>query len=266
MLKLKLDRPLAVFDIEATGLSPRSDRIVELSLARLMPDRSRTTHTFRVNPGISIPPEATALHGISNADVATCPPFVTIAKEILGLFDGCDLGGYNIARFDIPMLEEEFLRVGLRFTVDNRRILDAQRIFHRREPRDLTAALAFYCGEMHLDAHGAEADVMATIRVLEGQFERYSDLPLDMDTLDDYCNPRDPSWVDRTGKLKWLNNEVVLNFGRKKDESLRELIAHDAGFIKWMLKSDFPRDVQDIIRNAIEGKWPQRPPAPPVIE
>ena len=259
MLKLKLDRPLAVFDIEATGLNPRSDRIVELAVTRLMPDRTRTSHAYRVNPGIPIPAEATAMHGITDADVASCPPFVSVAGEILKRFEGCDLAGYNIGRFDIPMLEEEFLRVGQKFSMDDRRILDAQRIFHQREPRDLTAALAFYCGEMHLDAHGAEADVTATIRVLEGQFERYSDLPHDMEKLDEYCNPRDPAWVDRTGKLRWRKNEVVLNFGRKKDTPLRELIDHDPGFIKWMLKNDFPRDFQDILRSALEGKWPQPP-------
>jgi DNA polymerase-3 subunit epsilon len=259
MLKLKLDRPLAVFDIEATGVNPRTDRIVELALVRLMPNKSRTTHAFRVNPGIPIPPEATAIHGISDADVAACPPFVTLAEEILKLFEGCDLGGYNVARFDIPLLEEEFLRVGMKFAMNDRRILDAQRIFHKREPRDLTAALAFYCGEMHLDAHGAEADVDATIRVLEGQFSRYSDLPRDMDKLDEYCNPRDPTWVDRTGKLRWHNKEIVLNFGRKKDVPLKELIENDPGFVKWMLKNDFPRDVQDILRNAMTGQWPMPP-------
>ena len=260
MLKLKLDRPLAVFDIEATGVNPRSDRIVELAVVRLLPDKSRTTHVFRVNPGIPIPPETTAVHGITDADVAACPPFVSIADEVVRIFEGADLCGYNVARFDIPMLEEELVRCGRKLNTDGRRIVDAQRIFHRREPRDLTAALAFYCGEMHLNAHGAEADVTATIRVLEGQFERYSDLPRDIDELDEYCNPRDPTWADKTGKLRWRGQELVLNFGRKKDTPLRELVKEDPGFIKWILRSDFPRDVQEIVRNALAGNWP-RPPA-----
>lgn len=256
---LRLDRPLAVIDIEATGTSPRADRIVELAIIRLMPDGTRSTHTFLVNPQVPIPPETTEIHGISDSDVADSPTFGEIAPEVFRLLEGCDLAGYNILRFDIPMLAEEFLRANTPFDIDGRRIIDAQRVFHRREPRDLTAALAFYCGEMHFDAHGAESDALAVIRVLEGQFKRYPDLPRDIDELDAYCNPRDPSWVDRTGKLKWVNNEIVLNFGRKKGESLRTLIRNDPGFIKWMLKSDFPRDMQEIVANALEGKWPAPP-------
>ena len=261
MLKVKLDRPLAVFDIEATGLNPRSDRIVELSIVKLVPGQKRSIHTFRVNPGIPIPPEASAVHHISDADVAQCPPFISIAREALDILDGCDLAGYNILRFDVPILAEEFLRVRMEFKLDGRRILDAQRIFHRREPRDLTAALQFYCGEMHLDAHGAEADALATLRVLEGQFEKYPDLPEDMNALHDYCNPRDPDWVDSTGKLRWVSGNIVLNFGRKKDTPLRDLLRDDPGFVKWMLRSDFPRDVQDILRDTMEGKWPKPPEA-----
>jgi DNA polymerase-3 subunit epsilon len=256
---MELDRPLAFFDLEATGISPRADRIIELSIVKILPDHSQSTHTYRVNPGIPIPPEATRIHGISDSDVANCPRFQDIAPETFGILEGADLGGYNIIRFDIPMLTEEFLRAGLRFTPDGRRIVDAQRIFHKREPRDLAAALAFYCGEMHLGAHGAEADALATIHVLEGQFQRYSDLPHDIVALDKYCDPRDPSWVDRSGRLRWRENEVVLNFGRKKGELLREIIAKDPDFVKWMLRSDFPADFREIIVHAAEGKWPQPP-------
>lgn len=259
--KWKLDRPLAVFDIEATGINVRTDRIVEIAIVKLMPKGKRESFVFRVNPGIPIPPEATKIHGITDADVADLPRFAAIAKQLNEILEGCDLGGYNLIHFDIPVLIEEFLRANIKFDIDNRRILDAQRIFHKREPRDLTAALAFYCGEMHLDAHGAEADVLATIRVMEGEFEKYQDLPRDMDELDKYCNPRDPSWVDRMGRLKWLKGEIVLNFGKKKDTSLRSLIEDDPNFIKWMLKSDFPRDMQEIIKNATEGRWPTPPAA-----
>ena len=259
MFKWKLDRPLAILDIEATGTTPRADRIVELAIVKLNPDQTRSVHTCRVRPEIPIPASATEIHGISDADVATCPLFKEIAEEILKTLDGCDLGGYSVTRFDIPMLTEEFLRAGIKFDIDGRRIIDAQRVFHRRQPRDLAAALAFYCGELHVGAHGAESDVLATIRVLEGQFEKYSDLPRDMDALHEYCNPRDPGWVDRTGKLKWENGEIVLNFSRKKGKSLRHLIVDDSSFIKWMLKSDFPRDMQDIVKNAVDGKWPRKP-------
>jgi DNA polymerase III subunit epsilon len=259
----KLERPLAIFDIEATGTSPRVDRIVELAIVKIMPDGTRTRHVYRVNPGMPIPPEATAIHKITDADVVNCPLFGAIAQEIRDLLEGCDLGGYNVGRFDIPMLQEEFLRAKMKFDVDDRRVVDAQRIFHRKEPRDLTAALAFYCGEMHLDAHGAVADTDATVRVFEAQFERYADLPRDVVALDAYCNPREANWVDRTGKLKWDGGEVVLNFGQKKGTRLRALVENDKGFINWILRSDFPRDMKDIVEGATKGQWPSPPAAAP---
>jgi len=260
---LTLDRPIAFFDIEATGISPRADRIVELCIIKISKDKRQATHTFRINPQIPIPAEVVAIHGISDADVADCPAFPAVAREIADVLEGCDLGGFNIGRFDIPMLSEEFTRAGVPFDVESRRILDAQRIFHQKEPRDLTAALAFYCGEMHLGAHGAEADVVATIRVFEGQLERYPDLPHDVEALDAFCNPQDPIWVDRTGKLRWIDGQVALNFGRQKGALLKVLVSSDPNFIKWMLRSDFPADTREIVENAMQGKWPTPPGAPP---
>jgi DNA polymerase-3 subunit epsilon len=251
MLNVKLDRPLAIFDIEATGTNIRTDRIVELAVVKILPAEGKEVHVFRVNPEMPIPAEAAAIHGITDADVAHCPPFKAVAPKIFRLFDGCDLGGYNVLRYDIPLLQEEFTRASLNFTLEGRRVLDAQRIFHRKEPRDLTAALSFYCGEMHVDAHGAEADALATLRVIEGQFARYPDLPQTMEDLDAYCNPRDASWVDREGRLKIENGEIVLNFGKKKGESLKALARNDPGFLKWMLKGDFPSDTKEHVRKAL---------------
>jgi DNA polymerase-3 subunit epsilon len=263
MLPLKLDRPLAALDIEATGITPLADRIVELAIIRVAPDGTRETRTWRVNPGIPIPSEATAIHGIRDADVAACPPFVRIAEEVYYFLEGCDLVGYNLARYDIPMLTEEFRRADVRFDVDNRRVIDAQRIFHRREPRDLTAALAFYCGATHDGAHGAVADAEATLRVLEGQFAKYPDLPRDLDALNAYCSPRRANWVDRVGRLRWENGEVVLNFGRMKGTSLKTLIADEPGFLQWLLRGDFPRDTKEIVKNALANRWPEPPKSPP---
>lgn len=261
MASLQLDRPLAVFDIEATGVNPRTDRIVELAIHRLHPDGSRDRHVFRINPEMPIPPEVSEIHGITDADVADCPTFEQRAEEVEALLAGCDLCGYNVLRFDIPMLEEEFLRAKKRFDATQCRVVDAQRIFHRREPRDLSAALRYYCGDEHADAHGADADVDATIRVLEGQLRMYEDLPRDVAALDAYCNPRDPDWTDRTGRLRWVDGEITINFGKKKGMLLRQLAVAETSYLRWILRSDFPRDTQDIVREALEGRFPEPPDA-----
>lgn len=261
MFQWKPSRPFAVIDIEATGANARTDRIVELAVIKILPGGERTTRVFRVRPTIPISAEAESIHGIRNEDVANCPLFADIAREVAAELAGCDIGGYNVLRFDIPMLAAEFERANIPFDLDTRRVVDAQRIYHRREPRDLTAALAYYCGEAHVNAHGAEADAIATIRVLEGQFAKYADLPSGVDDLDHYCNPRDPSWVDRAGRFKWADGEIVCNFGKKAGVKLKELVATDPGFIKWILRSEFPPDTQELMRHALEGRYPA-PPAP----
>ncbi len=256
---------MAVFDIESTGTSPRADRIIDLAIVKFTPQGGRELRAYRINPGMPIPPESTRIHGIGDADVANAPTFAAVAADIRGFLEGCDLAGYNILRFDIPMLAEEFQRVGTPLDLNNRRIVDAQRIYHRREPRDLTAALAFYCGELHLDAHGAAADVDATIRVLEGQFQRYADLPHDVPALHEYCDPKKPEWVDRAGRLAWRNGEAVVNFGKNKGAPLRRLATDDPNFLKWMVRGDFPLDTRQIVTDAIAGIFPKPPvlPAPP---
>lgn len=259
--RLILDRPLAVFDIESTGTSPRADRIIEIAVVKLLPGNKRITKVWRLNPQMPIPPESTQIHGITDADVADCPVFTEVATDIHAFLENCDLCGYNAIRFDIPMLIEEFIRADIVFNTDELRLIDAQRIFHRREPRDLTAALAYYCGEMHFDAHGAEADAEATLRVLEAQLQKYSDLPSDLNELHEYCNPKDPNWVDKTGKLKWTNGHVVINFGKRKGELIEDLIKTDPSFIKWILNSDFPADTREIIKNSMNNIWPQKPQA-----
>jgi DNA polymerase-3 subunit epsilon len=259
MEKWDLDRPLAFFDIEATGISPRTDRIIELAIIKLLPpDGERIQKVYRINPEMPIPPEATDIHGISDDDVKDCPTFDQLAKDILDMLEGCDLAGYNIIRFDIPMLTEEFMRAKIRFDASTRRIIDAQRIFHKKEPRDLAAALMYYCHEEHQDAHGALADTDATLRVLEGQLKMYDDLPHDMASLSEYCNPKDPSWVDQAGRLKWEGSEVVLNFSKKKGMSLRNLAQEDPGFLRWMIRSDFPMDTREIVKNALDGIFPEK--------
>ncbi len=261
---IHLDRPLAVFDIEATGTNPRTDRILELAIVTLFPSGRREVRSWMFNPGRPIPIESIAIHGITDEMVADCPTFAERALSVSQAFEGCDLGGYNHTRFDIPILQEEFARVDMPFDVDGRRIFDAQRIFHKREPRDLTAAVKFYCdGADLVDAHGAEADARATVRVLEGQFRKYPDLPRDPDELDRLINERDPFNVDRAGRLRWLDGEVTINFGKKKGERVRDLVENDKGFLKWILKADFPLDTREIVADILRGKWPSPPAVTP---
>lgn len=258
-LPIQTDKPIAFFDIESTGVNIRADRIIDLTIIKVHPDGRRDTHNFRVNPGIPIPVEVSRIHGIYDADIKDCPPFKSVAKQIADIFEGADLGGYNILRFDVPLLQEEMARAEVRFVVEGRRVVDAQRIFHRREPRDLSAALMFYRGKKHEGAHGALDDVIATIEVLEGQYEKYADLPRNIEALNEYCNPRNPSWADSSGKLKWVNGEVAINFGKKSGAKLRDLVKLEPNYLRWMLDQSFPRDVTEIVSNAMKGKYPEPP-------
>jgi DNA polymerase-3 subunit epsilon len=259
--RLRLDRPLVVFDLEATGLNKRADRIVSIALVRYEPGGGAQQVNYLLNPGIPIPEETTAIHGITDADVKDAPTFAEMAEILAGHFAGADLAGYNLLGYDVPLLTEEFARASRPFSLEGRRILDAQRIFFRNEPRDLSAALRYYCGESHDNSHDALGDVLATIRVLDGQFRKYPELPADMDALNEYCDPRDPSWVDRAGRLKWARSEVVFNFGKFQGQSLRDTVSGDPNFITWLLRSDFPDDTKQIVRDAVNGKYPPPPPA-----
>lgn len=254
--KLNLKRPLAVFDIESTGVNPRLDRIIELSIVKVLPDGSREVKTWLVNPEMPIPRESTEIHGITDKDVATCPPFIFIVDEVDAFLADCDLGGYNILHFDIPILEEEFTRCGRDLGASSRHVIDAQKIYHKKEPRDLSAAVRFFCGREHVGAHGAEADALATLDVIEGQFERYGDLPTTIDGIEREFNNLDPANVDRAGRFRWENGEVVVNFGKKKGSKLRDLAKDDRSFLKWMVKGDFPIDTRKIAEDALEGIFP----------
>ena len=260
--RLRLERPLVVFDLEATGLNKRTDRIVSIALVRYEPSGSVEQVNYLLNPGIPIPEDSTAIHGITDADVAGAPTFSEMAEALAAHFAGADLAGYNILGYDIPLLTEEFSRANRPFSIEGRRVLDAQRIFFRNEPRDLSAALRYYCGESHDNSHDALGDVLATIRVLDGQFRKYPELPDAMEALNEYCDPRDPAWVDRAGRLKWVKGEVAFNFGKFQGQLLRDAVSSDPNFITWLLRSDFPDDTKQIVRDAVNGKFPAPPRVP----
>ena len=260
MFPLKLEKPLVVFDIESTGTSPRKDRIIELAAIKVRPDGSEESRCWLLNPTVPIPPETTAIHGISDEIVALCPTFADKADEIFGFFLGCDLSGFNADRFDIPCLEEEFARVGLNFAASSRKHVDVQRIYHRMEPRDLTAAVRFYCDRDHAGAHGAEADTRATLDVLKAQMAKYPSLPKDVAAMDEYLVPRDPLNADRNGLLRWMGGELCINFGKKKGDSLRRLLLNEPNYLRWIVKGDFDGEVRMIVKDLLDNG--RLPPAP----
>jgi DNA polymerase-3 subunit epsilon len=259
MFPIELKRPLVRFDIESTGVSPRKDRIVELAAIKVMPDGSEVSKCWLLNPTIHIPEETTEIHGISDEDVKDCPTFVDSADEIFEFFKDADISGFNADRFDIPCLEEEFARAGYNFGASRRKHVDVQRIFHKKEPRDLSAALMFYCDRVHNGAHGAEADTKATLDVLKAQLLRYSDIPRDVEAIDEWIAPHDPLNADRQGLIRWKNGEWTINFGKKKGESLKSIMINEPNYLKWITKGDFDTEVRMIAFDALEGRLPPSP-------
>lgn len=251
MLKsIKLDRPLAVIDLETTGTDCKIDRIIEISVLKLLPGGGQDHRTRRVNPGVPIPPEATAIHGISDDDVADCPSFRAIAPGLSKYLDGCDLAGFNILNFDLRLLSAEFNRVGLVLPVAGRKIIDACRIFHQREPRDLTAAYKFYCGLVHEGAHGAAADVLVTAAIIDAQVVRYEDLPRTVDGLHGHCN--DPNAIDMSGMFGRDEDGVIVFIrGKYKGRSLYDIGASKPDYLEWMQREDFYDDTKAIAAEAL---------------
>jgi len=260
MKNLRLTRPLAVFDLEITGTDPSSDRIVEISVLRVEPGGGSEVRTRRVNPGRPIPPEATAIHGIRDEDVRDEPEFRRIARGLLDFLGDSDLAGFNILRFDIPLLDREFRDCGMDLELAGRRVIDAMTIFHRKEPRHLSAAVAFYLGREHVGAHGAEADVTASLDVLDAQLERYSDLPRSVEELDGWCRPPVPAdAASPSGKFLFRNGEVVLAFGKHQGKALRDVAREQPDYLRWILKQDFPPDAKRIVESALKGEFPDPP-------
>ena len=264
---LTCDRPVVFFDVEATGLNKQSDRIISIALLRYEPSGAATSHSWLVNPQMHISEESTAIHGITDADVAAAPTFSALLPDLDRVFDGADIAGYNVAGFDIPILQAEYARAGARFSLDSRRVIDVQKIFFRKEPRDLSAALRFYCGQSLDNAHDAMADIRATVSVLAGQYRRYAADPdfaplTTSAALAAYCEQRKPEWVDRTGKFRWFDGQVVFNFGKFQNKPLREAIQREPGLIAWFMKGDFPQDAKDLVRRARDqGIYPRPPTA-----
>ncbi|MHB1050184.1 MAG: 3'-5' exonuclease [Bacteroidota bacterium] len=248
---LTLTRPLIFFDTETTGTSTTKDRIVELCAIKILPDKSRDTIVQLFYPEMDIPASATAIHGITNEMVKNEPPFREKAKEIARFFVGCDLSGYNIARFDIPIMVEEFLRAGLEMNpLENSKIVDAMSIFFKKEPRTLSAALKFYADEELEDAHSAEADVEATIKVLDGQLKKYTDLSPTSDALHEFSY-QENEYLDYDRKfMRDKSGEIIFTFGKNKGLP----VADNIGMVQWMLDKDFAEHTKFIARKILKGE------------
>ncbi len=251
-MELKLTRPIAFFDLETTGINVGTDRIVEISILKVLPDGKREIKTRRVNPTIPIPPQSTAIHGITDEDVKDEPTFAQLAKGLATFLKDCDLAGYNSNKFDIPLLVEEFLRANVEFEVKGRRFVDVQNIFHRMEPRTLSAAYKFYCGAELINAHSAEADITATYEILKAQLDRYENvvykdkdgsesIPVvnDIEILSKFTNTNRNA--DLVGHIVFNDKQQeVFAFGKYKNQVVEEIFRKEPPYYDWMMKADFP--------------------------
>lgn len=245
-MNLNLKRPIVFFDLETTGVDTSRDRIVEISMIKVNPDGSEEVRTRRLNPKMPIPPESTAVHGITDEDVKDCPTFARIAKSLEEFLQGCDFGGFNSNRFDLPVLVEEFLRAGIDVDFKRRRFIDVQNIFHKKEQRTLVAAYKFYCDRDLNDAHSAEADTRATYEVLKAQLERYPDLVNDVDALADFSARGEV--VDYAGRIVYDDKgKEVFGFGKYKGRSVEEIFRIEPSYYDWMMKGDFPLYTKKVI-------------------
>lgn len=256
MKNLIYDRPIAFIDLETTGLNTSLDRIIELTIVKINPDGTDDIRSVRVNPGIPIPSTATEIHGIKDADVADKPRFRHHAKSLRDFLDGCDIAGFGVKRFDLPILESEFRRAHVKFSRQGRRILDVQIIYHRLEPRDLAAAYRKYCDKELRNAHTSRADVRATVEILERQLEQHSELPRNVSELHEYCNPDETDWIDSEGKFLWHEGKAIVSFGKYAGRSLQEIAKIDVGYLDWIINGDFSYEIKEIAIKALNGEYP----------
>lgn len=245
-MKLNLKRPIVFFDLETTGVDTAKDRIVEISMVKVMPDGEEIVRTRRINPQMHIPEQATLVHGITDEDVKDAPTFAQVAKSMAQFIEGCDFGGFNSNRFDLPMLVEEFLRAGVDVDFKNRRFVDVQNIFHKMEQRTLVAAYKFYCDKDLEAAHSAEADTRATYEVLMAQLDRYPELQNDVAALADFSERGQTA--DFAGRIGYNEKqEEVLNFGKHKGRCVEDVFREEPSYYAWMMNGDFPLYTKKVI-------------------
>lgn len=251
-MSLSLSRPLAVMDLEATGVNVASDRIVEICIHKVNPDLSTETYTKRINPTIPIPIEVSEIHGIYDVDVIDEPSFSDLANEIMIFLTNCDFAGFNSNKYDVPLLVEEFYRADVEFDMKDRKLIDVQNIFHKKEERTLAAAVKFYCGKELENAHSAEADTIATYEVLLAQLEKYPDLGRDVDSLHAFSE-RYPH-LDFMGRItKGKDGRALFNFGKYKGQAVVDVLQKDSGYYGWMMRGDFPHYTKKVLKEIKES-------------
>ncbi|MBS3077746.1 3'-5' exonuclease [Candidatus Pacearchaeota archaeon] len=257
MTSLQLTRPIAFIDIETTGLNTQQDRIVEICVIKIHPNGAEETLNSVINPNVPIPIESTQIHGITDLDVKEKPTFKEFAPELIDFIDNCDLGGFG-TKFDLSVLESEFKREGIDYSKEGKQIVDVQIIYHKLEPRDLNAAHLRYCGKPLENAHRAHIDVRATIDVLESQLGQHNILPHDILGLYEFCNPKNPAWIDEDGKFAWSEGKAIINFRNKyKGRTLEFVSKNDSSYLQWIFNADFSAEVKEIANKAINGKFPE---------
>ena len=254
---MKLVRPFVVLDLETTGTWIEKDRIIEIGMIRCLPDGSQTTFDRRVNPGMPIPPEVTEVTGIADADVKDAPRFKDIAKEVIRFLEGADLGGFNLERFDLPLLAREIADANLKYDWSKGVVYDAQKIYHLHEKRDLTAAYKFYCDHDLVAAHSALADSQATLEVLTAQLKKYGKGDEFIEALKEFDYKRKNEFYDADRKFRWWNGELYMMFGKyARKEKLKEIARNDRSYLEWILTQNFSDEVKELVERALEGKFP----------
>ena len=246
---LQLNKPIVFFDLETTGIKVAVDRIVEISILKIFPNGNKESKTWLVNPTVPIPEETTLIHGITNEKVVNEPTFSELSDDIYQLIENCDLAGFNSNKFDIPLLAEEFLRVGKEFNMKNRKAIDIQNIFHKLEQRTLIAAYKFYCDKDLTNAHSAKADTNATYEILLAQLDKYSELENNIDFLSDFSE-RGGKFADLAGFIRYnQKGEEVLSFGKYRDITLKQIWNDNPGYFSWIKQADFPLYTKNIMNN-----------------